>query len=124
MPEDSAESSKSPEQPNKKLINLLGRIAITLAVLMIGFVLSTFGFLLYGLITAKLGQSIVGVVVSIICFSLLFGLFRLVIKAAHLQAPGQKDQLTTEMATGNQTTYAKVKDELSTRYGHPRIGKD
>lgn len=113
--EESVEAAKSPEQHNKKLINLLGGIALTLAVLMIGLVLAALGFLLYGLIAARLDVSIIGVVACVIGFGLLFGLFRVVINIIRRQAPEQEDRLTIAMATGKQT-YAKVKEELHTRY--------
>lgn len=121
--EESGEAAKSSEQPNKKLLTLLLVIALNLAILMIFLVLAALGFLLYGLVTAKLGGSIIGVVICVIGFSLLFGLFRWVNKIILRQAPGQKGQITTEMATGNQTTYARVKEELSTRYGRAKIDK-
>ncbi|HEU5199557.1 MAG TPA: hypothetical protein VFU32_07965 [Ktedonobacterales bacterium] len=123
MPDDSAEAAPSAGQPNSKLLKLLLVIALNLAVLMIFLVLAALGFLLYGLITAKLGQSIIGVVVSVICFSLLFGLFRWIIKAAHLQAQGQKERSLDEVTTGK-TTYARVKNELSTRYGRAKSDED
>lgn len=115
MPEEIAEASELAEQHNKKLINLLGGIALTLAVLMILLVLAALGFLLYGLVATRLDVSISGVVVCVIGFILLFELFRLVVKIIRRQAPGQENRLTAAVATGSQT-YAKVKEELHTRY--------
>lgn len=122
--EDSAERSKSPEQPNKKLLTLLLVIALNLAILMIFLVLAALGFLLYGLVTAKLGGSIIGVVICVIGFSLLFGLFRWVNKIILRQVPGQKKQIITETATGSKTTYARVKEELSMRYKRAKTDAD
>lgn len=123
MPENGAEASTPPVQPNKKLLTLLLVIALNLAILMIFLVLAALGFLLYGLVTAKLGGSIIGVVICVIGFSLLFGLFRWVNKIILRQAPGQKDQSSTKMTTGKQTTYARVKEELSMRYKRARNGE-
>src|SRR5579885_1520156 len=99
--EESAEAAKAPEQYNRKLINLLGGIALTLAVLMI---------LLDGLLAAQLDVSIIGVVACVISFGLLFGLFRLVNKIVRRQAPEQEDQPFASVPTGKQP-YVKVKEE-------------
>ncbi len=108
--EESAEAAKAPEQYNRKLINLLGGIALTLAVLMILLVLAALGFLLYGLLAAKLDVSIIGVVACVISFGLLFGLFRLLNKIVRRQAPEQEDQPFASVPTGKQP-YVKVKEE-------------
>lgn len=100
--EESAETAKSSGQPNKNLINLLGGIALASVILMILFVLAALGFLLYGLLAAQLDVSIIGVVACVISFGLLFGLFRWIIKAAHLQAQGQKERSLDDVTTGKQ----------------------
>lgn len=111
----SEESAETPDQPNKKLINLLGGIAFTLAILMIMLVLAALGFLLYGLLAAKLDVSIGGVVVCVIGFILLFGLFRLLLETLRRKTHGRAGDISAALTTGRET-YTKVKDELHTRY--------
>lgn len=115
MPEESVETTPSAEQPNKRLVNLLGATALTLAILMIGLVLAALGFLLYGLLTAQLGASIIGVGICVISFGLLFVVFRLVLKLLRRETHGRAGDFAVALATGRDT-YAKVKEEKSKRY--------
>lgn len=119
MPEESVEGSKSPEQPNKKRLKLLFEIALTLVILMIMLVLSALGFLLYGLIAGKLAVSIIGVMACVISFGLLFGIFRLINKILLRRADELAGSLNEARAVG-----ARVKEELSTRYGRAKIHED
>ena len=116
--EDSTEASESPEQHNRKQINLLVGIAFTLVILMIMLVLAALGFLLYGLVTAKLGGSIIGVVACVIGFSLLLGLFRWVNKTVRRQTDEQERQTAPTETIGSWavTQTVQMQDELSTRY--------
>jgi flagellar basal body-associated protein FliL len=122
MSEERAEATPSAEQPNKRRIQLLFGIALTLVILMIMLVLAALGFLLYGLIAARLAVSIIGVVACVIGFGLLFALFRLVNNITLRQTHGQEDQIPNAMATGKQT-YAKWRDELSIRYQRAKNGE-
>ena len=122
MPEEIAEASELTEKRTRKQLNLLFGIAITLVILMIMLVLAALGFLLYGLLAARLGVSIIGVVACVISFGLLFGLFRLVNKTVRRQAPGQEAIPPAGATTGKQI-YAKVQEELSTRYRRAKNGE-
>lgn len=123
MLEESTEATIPPEQYNKKLINLLVGIAITLAVLMIGLAFAALVFLIYGLITAEFVVSIIGVVACVLGFGLLSGLFYMVIKILQRKTHGRLGNFPAALATGRET-YAKVKEEKNKRYGRAKTGED